>query len=254
MVAAFIRLKSRLGQVLWAFAIVFFFGAALVWTRAASVEKKASEAISLARRSREQTKQMIANAAPTPKPAASEKARAKRGPKDKAPDKAADKSEGKVDGKEIAAAKPTPSTGLPVEMEDLLKLKPVFGKAEINVVVQAVFFDAALINGRWIKLGQEQDGVKFLEFRDDKVVLDVLGERVERKIWAEPKDGKAPNWRGSRSRPGSGSTGASGGKSWGGMSSEDRQKMRDRMRERVQSGGGASRGDGKNRDRSKSGR
>lgn len=224
-------LAARGADLLWAGAVTTFLGAAGVWTTASSVEKKSKAGIELAETSRKAASAPT-SASPTPNAAKKESKkdgkRGARGPKSAKPT-------------ELAAA-PSPSNGLPLEMEDILREKPVFGRAEISVNVQAVFGEVALINGAWIKVGQEQGGIKVVEFDGDKVILEIYGERVEKAIWEQPAN-KGPQ-KGYRKKesvtpvgesPGGGRGGNGGGRGQGGGQGAS-PEMREAIRQKFKSG------------------
>lgn len=80
---------------------------------------------------------------------------------------------------------PQPPSDAPLsqDLTDLLKSKKVFGGQDPQTQVQAILGQQALVNGQWMKIGDQNGPVKLIGIEDDKVILEVEGQRREVTIW-----------------------------------------------------------------------
>ena len=76
---------------------------------------------------------------------------------------------------------------LPKALEELIKSKGLFGKTPKPPPpkVQSILGDSALVNGRWMKVGQPKGNIVVKEIGSNKVVLEVNGQRKEYTIWSK---------------------------------------------------------------------
>lgn len=76
--------------------------------------------------------------------------------------------------------------GFPQELTDLMKSKSLFGRMPPpNVKIQGILGDKAMINGQWLAMGATTGPIKLVEILGDKVVLEIDGNRQERKLWQD---------------------------------------------------------------------
>lgn len=150
---------------------------------------------------------------------------------------------------------------MPAELEELVKSKGLFGKASTVVILQGILGKKALINGEWIAVGEERNGVKLVEFDEKRAVVEVAGETKEVPIWTPlggfvPKKGQKWGTGGLRDGRDRGSASSSEReemrKRYQSMSESERQAFRDKMRQQY-GGSGGGRGGGNGMDRGQRG-
>ncbi len=73
---------------------------------------------------------------------------------------------------------------------EMVAAKKLFGVENNIVAVQAIVGESALINGKWLSLGQEEDGLKLTSLDNNKAVVQLNGETRDVYLWASmPGDG-----------------------------------------------------------------
>lgn len=66
----------------------------------------------------------------------------------------------------------------------LVKEKNLFGVENNLVFLQAIVGESALINGKWMNLGQEENGVRLVELQSNRAIVQVNGEQRDVQLWA----------------------------------------------------------------------
>jgi hypothetical protein len=72
------------------------------------------------------------------------------------------------------------------ELKQLLDDRPLFGaKPKQQPNLEGILGDSALIGGNWIRVGEEQGGVKLLEITAYGVAIEFEGQRRELSLWSD---------------------------------------------------------------------
>lgn len=78
------------------------------------------------------------------------------------------------------------ASSLPTTFTKTVEQKGLFGrKPQMAPTLQGILGNAALINGQWVKVGENQGGVKLLELHPNKAVIEFNGSRRELTVWSE---------------------------------------------------------------------
>ncbi|GEM_PF-5468425 len=152
-----------------------------------------------------------------------------------------------------AADGPQP-TALPGELADLVRERHLFGAPNDVLILKGIVGDMALINDRWMRVGDQEGGATLIELAADRAVVDFLGERRELALWSplpgaaatggipeglqpRPTFGDPGRW-GRRGGPGGFGPGGFGRDGFvpPGMSPEEFAQMRERFQRMAESG------------------
>lgn len=135
---------------------------------------------------------------------------------------------------------PAGPSALSPEMVTLVESRPLFGAQPKNgppqANLQGILGEQALINGNWIKVGEEQGGIKLIKTMADKVVVEIEGQQRDVSAWQELPSSPTPSSGGSSGSPSPGMRGGRGGLGTG-LTPAERAQLR---REQLANGGSAN--------------
>lgn len=82
---------------------------------------------------------------------------------------------------------PAPTTEVASAAKDpfkeLIQNKHLFGSDNHGLSVKAILGESVLIGDKWIKLGEEVDGIKLVSLESNKAIVSLRGEEVDLAVW-----------------------------------------------------------------------
>lgn len=67
--------------------------------------------------------------------------------------------------------------------KELINNKHLFGSDNHGLSVKAILGESVLIGDKWIKLGEEVDGIKLVSLESNKAIVSLRGEEVDLAVW-----------------------------------------------------------------------